>query len=243
MSEPTRKLDVTDIEILPANSQKRNAEHLRKASFCVRCNHKFELGEPIWHDVFELDANACYFCALDFWGPDWRDYVNVSPCDCCKRPVFWDKEAATYGIVTQVVRYAHYKRVLCTKHCENAFYRGRPNRLLLAPPVLRCETCTQSFSSKRTDAKHCSPACKQKAYRQRKAKNLIDSLTQPSLYVRYGKNERARNEAYPSEVGLDAREVRGAPGRCAKQHSASRARRARNKAVSGALGAAFIEGD
>jgi hypothetical protein len=32
----------------------------------------------------------------------------------------------------------------------------------------RCETCGEAFSSKRADARHCSGACRQAAYRARK---------------------------------------------------------------------------
>jgi hypothetical protein len=51
-----------------------------------------------------------------------------------------------------------YERVI---YCSNACRDARPEREKV------CAVCDKAFTAKRSDQKTCSPACRQKAYRQR----------------------------------------------------------------------------
>jgi hypothetical protein len=85
-------------------------------------------------------------------------FFQAAPCEQCKRPV---RNQAT-GLR---IRY-----VLCSDQCRVNFYRELAAERRRVARASReestCETCKRPFT-KRTDAKHCSAACKQKAYRQR----------------------------------------------------------------------------
>ena len=49
-------------------------------------------------------------------------------------------------------------------------YNGRRGAWLETLPVPECESCGEEFIPKRLDAKYCSPACRQRAYRKRDGK-------------------------------------------------------------------------
>jgi hypothetical protein len=68
-------------------------------------------------------------------------------CDACKAE--WEKRQ-------------HEKR-----ERENAKQRKWYARRKWNPPVVRCAACGKTFKQKRRDAKHCSPACRQRAHRRR----------------------------------------------------------------------------
>jgi hypothetical protein len=54
--------------------------------------------------------------------------------------------------------------VACGEKCRMAIYAAKGRR----KPIERlCQTCGQPFVPKRADALTCSPACRQRAYRQR----------------------------------------------------------------------------
>jgi hypothetical protein len=118
---------------------------------CRPCGKQVLPSEPVvrinrpWRDrdrekkTYYWPYFVCLSCASD-------QGDLPQPCEWCARSTF------AYG-----------RRVLCSKRCEAAFYRKANSS-----SVVSCATCKQPFAPKRADAKHCSPACKQKAYRQRK---------------------------------------------------------------------------
>jgi hypothetical protein len=146
-------------------------------AICIQCGESFRPGEAVWRDVTCLGARHCNLCMLGEPGEpgyvenrdELMEQYTESSCNYCKRPVFYDLRAATHK--GDLYR-SHRWRLLCTKKCENLYYRGGwRNRWGETPGRLNfqvCQTCNETFEPKRTDAKHCSPACKQKAYRQRK---------------------------------------------------------------------------
>ena len=67
------------------------------------------------------------------------------------------------------------KNCFCCDKCKNEYwveYR-REKRLRLRDPQKTCVICGENFTPARCDAKTCSPACRQKAYRQRRAASHI----------------------------------------------------------------------
>jgi hypothetical protein len=83
-------------------------------------------------------------------------------CETCDRKVVWeeskrDRRGGGRLYVFCSERYARdiYRQI---RNARNAEAREKP-----------CEVCGERFTATRRDAKTCSAACKQKAYRQRKA--------------------------------------------------------------------------
>jgi len=82
----------------------------------------------------------------------WRP---AAPCAACGRPVINDRLSAKIC-----------KRVVCGDECRRALYaaQARERRKL---PTRACSVCGKDFEPKRTDARYCSAACKQRAHRAR----------------------------------------------------------------------------
>jgi hypothetical protein len=77
---------------------------------------------------------------------------RIKPCEACGRKISQHR--------------------FCTWRCENHYYNApaaarRKAQRLEARLGMTCTQCGESFTPKRRDAKTCSPACKQKAYRER----------------------------------------------------------------------------
>ena len=83
---------------------------------------------------------VCVPCQGEF-RPECGDHSTL--CDVCERVMVFSGIAAN--------------RRYCSDECR----RYRP------PPVIRCTICGTPFKSVRRDALTCSPACRQKTYRQR----------------------------------------------------------------------------
>jgi hypothetical protein len=84
-------------------------------------------------------------------------YDEGAPCYVCSRRVYLEKGARHDAL-----------RVFCSPHCKIKFYGARDkDRRMKARWNLRCAVCKRKFTPDRADAKFCSSACKQKAYRQR----------------------------------------------------------------------------
>jgi hypothetical protein len=85
-----------------------------------------------------------------------QPHVRDTYCNWCGRPIVF---------VTQTKYPEPYRRIMyCSEACREAaagVEAGSREKV--------CEVCGESFTATRRDAKTCSPACKQKAYRARKA--------------------------------------------------------------------------
>lgn len=85
------------------------------------------------------------------------------PCTVCKRVTVF---RTTWGMW-------HRKRyVFCCGRCEWTHYNGVRNERSARDREKVCEVCGEEFTARRVDAKTCSAACKQKAYRLRKEQEV-----------------------------------------------------------------------
>jgi hypothetical protein len=84
-------------------------------------------------------------------GDFYPNYWYEGACETCARTVF--KEG----------RYMR-RHFFCGRGCDEVYW-SRSRRKPKAKKT--CEVCDKEFTAKRVDTKTCSPACKQKAYRQR----------------------------------------------------------------------------
>jgi hypothetical protein len=101
----------------------------------------------------------CEECAPN-WLPELQTRVyklymhsHKAPCETCGREVYFvsaNKDEAT-------------TRVFCCDDCRDRAPKSR----VVGPHEKVCEVCGEAFEARRSDAKTCSPACRQRAYRQR----------------------------------------------------------------------------
>jgi endogenous inhibitor of DNA gyrase (YacG/DUF329 family) len=130
--------------------RRRGLAHVarRDASTCARC------GEAIGATVYicrtglgNLLAPTCAGCA-----PSSLLSYPADACEACGRPV---------------VRYRPLGyHVYCSQRCQRRAYRQahKPE-----PEPTDCVACGERVDVRRADARYCSNACRQKAYRTRKA--------------------------------------------------------------------------
>lgn len=75
-----------------------------------------------------------------------------------------------------------YTRVLSKKYCgyKSCFFEAQRKKRLRLRENTVCITCGKQFTPKRNDAKYCSNACRQKAYR----KSVTDELNAQNEHLR-----------------------------------------------------------
>jgi len=110
---------------------------------CVECANLRRVSERVWQHVFEIQGREVRTCLY-----------REEPCAHCGRPTIRD------------LGHRNRKHTFCSQPCESAYHNHRKRK-----PKERklCEVCGEEFTAKRVDAKTCSQACKQKAYRRRRA--------------------------------------------------------------------------
>jgi hypothetical protein len=142
------------------------------AGHCTRC------GEPFGGNATAYMVRERVICEIYY------DTVAVTQdgafavCDACVKP---DEEAGATEPINcegcgqrmrtsaKVMLYRDYlgwcdPLRVCSDRCRQRVRRRRRKKLR---PAIRCETCDTRFKPTRTDAKFCSAACRQSAYRDR----------------------------------------------------------------------------
>jgi len=87
------------------------------------------------------------------WDAEWTD---PEPCESCGRPVRNRK------LLSPRRRY-----VTCSEACRLRVQRSRESERRALARLKVCATCHEPFEASRSDARYCSPPCRQKAYRGR----------------------------------------------------------------------------
>ena len=156
-------------------------------SVCERCEAKIGADDPVWRvwsGVPRAWAFAgwrwclitmCEGCGRKFrqptppltvngvsvaMPPDTRRWLEAE-CEECGRPV-------VFGLMRR------HRRFFCSRCCANK-HNVRPHnarraeRRAAAREGLTCAVCDTTFNPSRSDARYCSAACRQRAYRLRKA--------------------------------------------------------------------------
>lgn len=103
-----------------------------------------------------------------------RKWLKPEPCAYCDRPVANDRETANPWRFTRDWQGWDEERpptprTFCSENCRRAFQRAKA-RAKRGTPERDCEGCGERFTPTRSDARYCSPACKQRAYRGRAAR-------------------------------------------------------------------------
>jgi hypothetical protein len=154
---------VTDDD--PALQRRRLIRNAAKdCKHCAGCGRDLRPEEPVWRYHVAVDrlfgaesrafAPHCEQCR----NPDWW-FSKPRPCEGCGRPVHLPQWGRW--------RYRHLT-YLCCENCTKV-RRDRLKAAIRAEVrgTRVCETCSKTFVPARTDARFCSVACKQRAYRTR----------------------------------------------------------------------------
>lgn len=123
---------------------------------CVSCGKPFAPLQPVWitHDlVYRPTRPTCEVCK-DSQSP--REFGRGTPCLVCKRLV--------YRFATRKIPKWNFCGVRCS---SKGWAAERTQKRLLNSVPIQCEGCGSSFKPSRSDARHCSQACRQLAYRRR----------------------------------------------------------------------------
>jgi hypothetical protein len=142
------------------------ARFLRRSAYqCDVCKHKFDAGDVVfrrWRSHPEADA----------FEP--RRHLGVY-CEECVRthmhPSWWEKGAEPVpcaGGCGVLVTHPYWALTIttCSTRCAEAVAAAR--RSAHRTPR-ECADCGQTFQPRRVDARYCSDACRQKAYRERQS--------------------------------------------------------------------------
>jgi hypothetical protein len=152
-------------------------------SHCAQCRQAIGAGDPIWRKPLHMGPG--FFGGSRYWiapccrrcTPHQEDYLGPRPCGGCGRPVYTKDDRR--------VRL----RILCSDKCKQQVQAREARELRRLDPI-PCELCGEVFEPARSDARFCSGACKQIAYRRR--------VTDRKSVTREGfKSRNARRTATP----------------------------------------------
>ena len=141
-------------------------------SCCGRCAEPIKPGEPVWRIYVTVPglfspwrsmlAALCAKCGKQDWH---AACCEPKPCKGCGRTVHsilrvrWSERACRYFLT---------KPVVCCEECGHQARLAKQRRKRTRARGTRdCPVCHETFEPTRTDAKFCSSACRQKAYRER----------------------------------------------------------------------------
>jgi len=114
------------------------------ASCCAQCGNTIEAGAPL---TLVRRVVHCDACAPEL---NYRHAV----CTACLRPL----RLYSYG----------FRKTWCCERCTQVYYNRRRPKIAASP--IACFACGRVFAAPRSDAKFCSDACRQRAYRARKGR-------------------------------------------------------------------------
>ena len=97
----------------------------------------------------------CQSCAPEWLSPE-RDDIITQLCVRCERPMVYRLTPSELG------------RTFCSDTCGRAYHNQLRKEKRAEGRQKVCKICGKDFTAAREDTKTCSPACRQKAYRQRK---------------------------------------------------------------------------
>lgn len=95
----------------------------------------------------------------------WRDLGE--PCEACGRPVLALHPA--FKQTPPMYSDRSPPAVVCDDRCRHEAQLARQRERRAAERRTDCAECGETFTPARSDAKYCSGACRQRAYRKRKA--------------------------------------------------------------------------
>jgi hypothetical protein len=151
--------------------RRRASEATKHARACGKCGEDVPQDAVVYLAGLGLGRSwqrwltpICESCAPPYMKGEGRYYdpridrCEKYPCHTCARPVVWKATG----------RDLHRQHVFCCGRCRWTYYNDLRNERNARAREKVCEVCDEAFTATRQDAKVCSPACKQKAYRLRR---------------------------------------------------------------------------
>jgi endogenous inhibitor of DNA gyrase (YacG/DUF329 family) len=158
--------------------EERRAIHNAQANArnCAACRRDIRPDEPVWREGLSLGpgffgghrrtvAPVCEQCKSEytsFWG--------ARSCDGCGRPV--------HNEINGVDRKYTFCSESCQKVAKSKIARDSRSQ---ARAHRDCESCGKLFEPSRDDARFCSVACKQRAYRRRVTNSKSRNVVRPII--------------------------------------------------------------
>ena len=136
--------------------------YFKHSGHCTRCDEPFG-GNATAYMVREHVAWRVYEDRLAFTSPQ-----TVSVCDACiteQELANATLDATCPGCGQRMKLNEHWRKATCSNRCEQRERRKKRYRAQKARNI--CTICLETFQPKRGDAKFCSNACRQRAYRSR----------------------------------------------------------------------------
>jgi hypothetical protein len=164
---------------LSARDIQRQAYH--DASVCGACGRAMGAREPVWiaRGPVGKDRGRGFGppqCGACFRRRSRRRRVkrHDRALDCRRRGFFWAPCAGCGRRVCRATDGRTRQDFVCSAVCRRRLHAAlaaekRKHRRAIRPPRgVRCPACGRDFVPARSDARTCSPACRQKAYRDRR---------------------------------------------------------------------------
>ena len=143
----------------------RRYEASEHAKICAECGNALAADAAIFRVKLYLGLGL-------FGGHRYGIYPVCSECaEEEDYPTRWQK-CDSCGRDVRQPDWQPRKHNFCSDVCGAKFYREQRKAL---PEPIECETCGEFFEPARSDAKTCSPACRQKAYRKRWALQIAEA--------------------------------------------------------------------
>jgi endogenous inhibitor of DNA gyrase (YacG/DUF329 family) len=148
------------------DSERRRRIAIRNAqgngSHCAQCERPIDVSEPVWrkslHTGYGFFGGRCSTiapCCEQCTPPEYQnEYLGPTPCEGCSRPVYAEVDRR------------RRRRVFCSDKCKGQVQAREAREMRRLDPI-PCETCGEVFEPSRSDARFCSDACRQIAYRPR----------------------------------------------------------------------------
>ena len=146
----------------------------RNAMKCEFCGRKLAEGEPVYQRLLNRRwFMMCAKCEAGLNDKSPRIY-SLRSCCHCTRPIY----------LTEPLRRST-RYVVCGPKCRQAVHNTKYRLRHQRPRMAQCADCGKSFMPKRSDAKFCSAACKQRAYHHR----IKPTASGPTRFDRRGLGE------------------------------------------------------
>jgi len=134
--------------------------YFKNAGHCTRCEEPFGGNATaymvreyvVWSTIWGGQLNLC-------------QYETIPVCDACLKPNEQERttiDATCKGCEQRMRLSELWPARVCSNRCAQ---RDRRKRRRMAART-RCSVCRTIFTQRRRDAKFCSVACKQRAYRR-----------------------------------------------------------------------------
>ena len=129
---------------------------------CTDCGHEYNYIETIIYSSTRRQNCFGHWCSQ-----------KTSYCSTCHPPDrLWNHECGSCdscGRETYVPYRSGRQHIFCSDKCSQKYYNERQKEIRLATRQKHCKSCRKEFIASRSDAKFCSPACKQRNYRLERA--------------------------------------------------------------------------